>query len=379
MFINFWYPACQSKDLTSLAPKRIKMLGQNFAVFRDSAGKAHCLSNVCTHRGGNLGGGRMKGDCVECPYHGWQFNGEGQCVKIPSIGKDGKIPARTRIDSYPVEEKYGLVFCFLGDLPAAERPPILQIPQWTGRDPDEKWRPNHQELVWNVDYKRSIENSLDPVHNDFVHTTHGTADENAAYEVWNETPWGAGVQRTALSRPLQDEMMRKASGRFDMATANTVTAHHGPNQIITLINPSPVFSIHMFLFETPINPKQTRIFLMSLRNGMTQPEHDDRFSEIMLRNAGQDQNVLEDLQPVMTPRSNAHEVFMGYDVAIARYREFCKQWEARGWRIDSEKVNRVGNQAAFAIPSPARREAKSWAIDAVPLMPPDPSLRVAAE
>src|SRR5688572_31205012 len=106
------------------------MLGQDFVLFRDKAGKAACLSNICTHRGGSLGDGKVKGDCVECPYHGWQFNGDGQCVRVPSLDHDTKVPSRARIDAYPVQEKYGLVFAFLGDAAEAERPPIMDIPEY---------------------------------------------------------------------------------------------------------------------------------------------------------------------------------------------------------------------------------------------------------
>ncbi|MDH5255312.1 MAG: Rieske (2Fe-2S) protein, partial [Gammaproteobacteria bacterium] len=82
MFINFWYAALRSDQLTD-QPVKVRMLGQNFVLFRDTAGKAHCLSNVCVHRGGSLAGGKVKGDRVECPYHGWQFDGAGQCTRIP--------------------------------------------------------------------------------------------------------------------------------------------------------------------------------------------------------------------------------------------------------------------------------------------------------
>ena len=59
----------------------------------------------------------------QCPYHGWQFDGDGKCRKIPSLGKNAKHPGPCPgQDAYDVEEKYGIVFAFLGDLPAAERP-----------------------------------------------------------------------------------------------------------------------------------------------------------------------------------------------------------------------------------------------------------------
>jgi phenylpropionate dioxygenase-like ring-hydroxylating dioxygenase large terminal subunit len=95
MFINFWYAAAQGQELSDKPLKR-RLLGQDFVLFRDTKGVAHCLSNTCTHRGGSLGDGKVKGDCVQCPYHGWQFDGDGRCTKIPSLGPNAKIPARTR-------------------------------------------------------------------------------------------------------------------------------------------------------------------------------------------------------------------------------------------------------------------------------------------
>ena len=91
MYINFWYPMATTAELTD-KPLRVRALAQDFVVFRDAQGKAHCLANTCTHRGGSLAGGKVNGDHIECPYHGWQFNGEGQCKRIPSLGVNASIP-----------------------------------------------------------------------------------------------------------------------------------------------------------------------------------------------------------------------------------------------------------------------------------------------
>ena len=129
MFINFWYAAELSENVTD-SPVSARMLGQDFVLFRDTAGQVHCLSNVCIHRGAALADGKVRGDCVECPYHGWQFDRSGHCAVIPSLGADAKIPKRARVDSYPTVENYGIVFAFLGDLPEEERPPMCEIPQY---------------------------------------------------------------------------------------------------------------------------------------------------------------------------------------------------------------------------------------------------------
>ena len=155
MYINFWYPIVRSEDLAPGKPEKVKLLGLNFVAFRDDEGKAQVLSDTCCHRGGSLGGAwsslenapRIVNGCIVCPYHGWEFNGEGKCVNIPSIGYGTKPPARAKIDAYPVEEKYGIVFAFLGDLPENKRPPLLDVEEYG----QPGWRANSI-LILEVDY-----------------------------------------------------------------------------------------------------------------------------------------------------------------------------------------------------------------------------------
>ena len=210
MYINFWYPAVASDELTADKPVQVKMLGLDFVLFRDKDGAAHCLSDTCAHRGGALGHGKMRAGNVECPYHGWRFNGDGQCTFIPSIGKDGKIPARAKVDAYPVQEKYGIVFAFLGDLPEEERPPLMPIEEYD----QEGWRANL--IIYNVNcnYERSIENGLDPAHNEFVHPTHGYEGERDDYDVpefdVKDTEWGSGFMTTFIGKEREGYETRKA-------------------------------------------------------------------------------------------------------------------------------------------------------------------------
>lgn len=370
MFINFWYPAEWSAKLGS-EPLKLRMLGQEFALFRDTTGRARCLSNVCVHRGGSLAGGRIRGDCIECPYHGWRFDGEGRCRKIPSLGPGGesRIPARARVDSYPVEERYGLVFVFLGDLPEAERPPIMDIPEYG----QPGWYAHCEDYVGEGDFQRSVENGLDPAHNEYVHPTHGFSGEREDYFVpelkVQERPWGSGFITTYFAPPLQDEAMKKASGRAENAVIEAGTFHHGPTCMVTYIHPTAQHFIHQNVFKTPLDERHQRTFLVQTRNFLLGPEYDRRFSE---RNAvvrNQDMRVLADIEPKLTPETNAHELLMPADLAIARYREKLREWEARGWRIDQEQVRATRDRKAYAIPSPARRtEPKGWVLEPVPLL-----------
>lgn len=369
MFINFWYPADQSEHIGSEPVKR-RMLGQDFVLWRDSNNKVHCLSNTCTHRGGSLAGGTIKEDCVQCPYHGWRFDGDGNCVGIPSLGPNPKIPNRTRIDAYPVVERYGLIFCFLGDLPEAERPPIMEIKEWE----QEGWNWTIQHYEFNINYQRSIENGIDPAHNEFVHDTHGFKGEWDDYHVPEldlmETEWGSGFGENIKAPPLPEEAMKKASGRTEDAMIWVGTGHEGVNSLWTFIHPSEQMHIHQYMYETPVDETRVKVWLINLRNFLQGDEHNER---VMARNEYvvlQDRTVLEDLHPVETPLTNNHEYFVPSDVAIGRYREKLAAWEQRGWRIDSEALRRKDSSVAYAIPSPARRNTKGWILDTVPLLKP---------
>jgi hypothetical protein len=76
------------------------------------------------------------------------------------------------------------------------------------------------------------------------------------------------------------------------------------------------------------------------------------------------------INPTVTPETMSGEFFMPADQAIARYRDYFKDWEGRGWRIDVAKVNRNRKRVAYAIPSPGRREQpKGWILDPVPMRP----------
>jgi phenylpropionate dioxygenase-like ring-hydroxylating dioxygenase large terminal subunit len=377
MYMNFWYVAAQSGELTD-TPLKVTMLNQPFVLFRDSKGQAHCLSNVCTHRGGNLAGGKMRGDAVECPYHGWQFNGAGECIKIPSLGKDkcANTPARSRIDAYPVREQYGLVFAFLGDLPEAERPPIMAIPEYG----QEGWYPNLLFNEYKANYERAVENTLDPAHNEFVHPTHGYSGDRDTYYVaeyaLDETPWGCGFMTKFDAPPLKDATMNKLRAVDGEMEAGS--GHVGPHQTWTQIHMTKANWFHQYTFRTPVTRTHTKSYLINMRNALQGPQHDEAINKRQRLIQSQDVVILEAIEPFIPPATNTREVLMPADKAIARYRQFTKDWNAKGWRIDIARLEREAAETVFVVPSPARRTHKAWVTDPVPTLVA-PAAKQAAE
>jgi phenylpropionate dioxygenase-like ring-hydroxylating dioxygenase large terminal subunit len=379
MYINFWYPMIRSEDLGPGKPEKVRCLGLNFVVFRDQDGAARTLSDTCTHRGGSLGGPWELGDkprivngCIVCPYHGWEFAGDGSCANIPSIGYGTRPPPRAKVDAYPTVEKYGIVFAFLGDLPEDERPPLISIPEWD----DPAWRANAV-LVLDVPYyyERSIENGLDPAHNEFVHPTHGhSAINRQTYKVrdYDVTTcaqgWGMDFKHLYDAPGLKGDTWKGTNAPPAQIYAGTAT--FGPNAMITALDVGNNQCFRQYFIEQPVDDDRTRIFFVNMRNFMTEPQFD---GPIHARNkviAQQDIEILTDVYPLRTPVSNTKEVLMPADKAVVAYREWLAKFDDMGWRIDWDdfKARNAKGNTAFTIPSPGRRSEGNWVLEPVPLI-----------
>lgn len=119
-FRHCWFVVARSQDLSK--PQAAQLLGQPLVVFRDKDGVARVTDRRCIHRGGNLSQGKVTEHGIQCPYHGWTFDGRtGKCSRIPSLAADGTIPSNAAIRSYPVVERYEHVWTCLDE-------PLLDIP-----------------------------------------------------------------------------------------------------------------------------------------------------------------------------------------------------------------------------------------------------------
>jgi phenylpropionate dioxygenase-like ring-hydroxylating dioxygenase large terminal subunit len=366
MLINFWYAAELSPALGT-TPLKVRMLGQNFVLFRDSGGAARCLSNICIHRCASLADGWVRGDRVVCPYHGWEFAGGGQCQRIPSLGPgQAPVPARVRVDAYPVQERYGIVFVFLGDLPEAARPPLMEVPEWG----QPGWRCTTSAFTLQANYRRVVENALDPAHAEFVHVVgrKGADPEYAVppYEVV-ESEWGAGMevrfrsQAGGLWKYFRDQSRETIAG----------TTFHGPSQFVTRIHIDQRMSAYQYAFDTPVDLTTTRAFLVSARNFFTAPAFDfvsERRNRVIIE---EDRRVIEKLEPAVPFESAAADFSVKADAIQLCYRRKLKDWESRGWRIDTGALAAVPpGTGLHVIPSPARREQRGWQFPTVPLVAP---------
>jgi phenylpropionate dioxygenase-like ring-hydroxylating dioxygenase large terminal subunit len=372
MYINFWYPIARAEEVVDDKPLRVELLGMPFVAFRDSAGQAHVLSDTCVHRGGSLSAGWVRDGQAICPYHGWQFGGDGKCTRIPSLANKTP-PARAKVDSYPVQEKYGIVFAFLGDLPEEERPPLYDVEEYG----TEGWKAQLYVIDVACNYERSMENGLDPIHNEFVHPAQGapmlSEEQQAAPPPMEDIPWGSKFYMAyPTKKDTETELKSVKTGKRIGAAGSWF---QGPNQLVTWIDISAENAFHQYLFEAPVDDGHTRIFFLNLRSWLLEDEHDDRIEKPTLQIVHEDVDILERLSPINTPSTNTKEILVPGDAVIVRYREWLSEWDANGWRIDFRGLRDKQRHMAFAIPSPGRREGGNWVLDTVPLMPGGEAVR----
>ncbi|KAH9488224.1 Cholesterol 7-desaturase [Bulinus truncatus] len=165
VYPNGWFGLVESTKLKKAEAITVSAVGQNLAVFRDEHGEAHVLDAYCPHMGANLAaGGRVIGDCLECPFHAWQFRGfDGKCVKIPYTEK---IPDFAKIKSWPCVEVSGWIFFWHhaeGIDPTWQVPEIPNIVNGSWA-----WRGRTEHHI-NAHIEEIPENGADVVHLSQVH------------------------------------------------------------------------------------------------------------------------------------------------------------------------------------------------------------------
>lgn len=159
---SFWQPVARAQDVPAGRARPIKVMSEDFTLYRGEAGAAHVLAFRCAHRGTQLSTGWVEGDCVRCFYHGWTYDQNGQCVEAPAE-REG-FAETVQIRAYPTQEYLGLIFAYLGE-GEGEPPPLPRYAEFEGEgilDPA-------QPVVWPCNYFNRLENSPDTVHLAFVH------------------------------------------------------------------------------------------------------------------------------------------------------------------------------------------------------------------
>lgn len=197
---NGWFAVAQSDDLKPGTTKNVHYFGRDLVIWReDGAGAPHVVDAYCAHLGAHLGvgsgapeshepgPGTVVGACIQCPFHGWRYDGTGRCVEIPYAQTD-RIPAKARVRGYPTVENNGLIFAWhhaLGEAPQWELP---TLPEFN----DDEWEgPIYTDRFIDTALQEVHENDQDTPHFKYVHGTEAPPQQ---------TRWEGRFRRTEAER-----------------------------------------------------------------------------------------------------------------------------------------------------------------------------------
>ena len=237
-----WQPVHRSQDLPSGRAKPLRIMSEDFTLFRGESGKAQVLAHRCAHRGTQLSAAWVEGDTLRCLYHGWRYDATGQCVEMPAEG--AAYAARVKIASYPTREHLGLIFVYFGE---GEPPAFPHIPAFVGE--------GHVETYveyFPCNFFQCWENSFDEYH---VHFTHRTGGMHPRYPelpemTFTETDYGILRRaetkdgRVKLSPFLMPNVLRTT-----VPSPNAMQGH-GPSERDTYLIKVPVDDFNHVFFIT---------------------------------------------------------------------------------------------------------------------------------
>jgi phenylpropionate dioxygenase-like ring-hydroxylating dioxygenase large terminal subunit len=162
---NQWYAILESNEVKRGKIIGVTRLGEKLIAWRDSNGKVTVMKENCPHRGVALTTGKIVGGCVQCPFHGFEFDISGTCKVVPANGRSAEPPKALHIFTYPTREEHDFIYIWNGEA-QADLPPV---PWFESIGPDLVY--SSLKDHWANHYARAIENQLDVVHLPFIHAT----------------------------------------------------------------------------------------------------------------------------------------------------------------------------------------------------------------
>lgn len=162
---NLWYAILESKEVKPGKLLGVTRMGVKLVFWRDNKGTIQCIADRCVHRGASLSAGKIVGDNIQCPFHGFEYDGAGSCKRIPSNGRATLIPHNYVAPSYVVRENHGFIWIWWGEK-RKDYPDIKFF-----ENLDDSFSISSFQSLWRSHYSRAIENQLDVAHVPFVHSS----------------------------------------------------------------------------------------------------------------------------------------------------------------------------------------------------------------
>ncbi len=274
MIRNQWYAILESREVKPGKPIGVTRMGEKLVLWRTAQGEVACMADLCPHRGVALSVGKLEGDCIQCPFHGFEYDTAGRCTLVPANGKTAEPPKALQARAYPARDAHGLIWIWWGVLPA--RPALPPIPWFSAIDdtlPNRTVRDH-----WATHYSRAIENQLDVVHLPFIHhNTIGRGNKrlvNGPLVRWtSETPDLNAFDLWVYNEVDQGQAPRKAS-ELGEPTRHAFLQFVFPNLWHNWISDD----MHIILAFAPIDDENTLMYIRTYQRVVKAPIARDLFN-----------------------------------------------------------------------------------------------------
>jgi phenylpropionate dioxygenase-like ring-hydroxylating dioxygenase large terminal subunit len=166
LFRSYWIPALLAEELpeNECPPVRVKLLSERLLAFRDTEGKYGLIDEFCAHRGVSLWFGRNEENGLRCPYHGWKYNTDGQCIDVPSEAPESGFCQKIKLKSYPLVKRGPVLWTYMG--PPDKQPPL---PEWEFAMVPESHSFMSKRLQ-EANWLQALEGGIDSSHVSFLHS-----------------------------------------------------------------------------------------------------------------------------------------------------------------------------------------------------------------
>ncbi|MBI1267899.1 MAG: Rieske 2Fe-2S domain-containing protein [Cryomorphaceae bacterium] len=351
---NFWYVVANKDELTEeTQPLRKSVLGQDLALFIDAEGNYAAVSDICPHMGAQLSLGHVANGCIVCPYHHKEFASNGDCTKVPSIDMGGKIPSGLKVDSYPVVEKYGLIWVFMGDLPATQRPPIVEVEDLEN---DSEFRPLLHTFTWRGSLRPMLENLIDFTHFSYLHArTFGNGEHpfKDNYDIKKSKYEISCVIKVKLN-PNSWFFPNDALVDGKSPDVTVYCRYHAPTTVVNAFSVGPYRDTTLFTF-TPTKDDVVEIRMLGCRNFDKTAEMDDELRQLGEQILLEDQAVIETCVPEILPQPSLVPV----DRYLGASRQLYSSFLNGNGILDHVYTSSTGRKIVV-IPSPVRKRSQSF-------------------
>ncbi|MFC0708452.1 aromatic ring-hydroxylating dioxygenase subunit alpha [Azorhizophilus paspali] len=310
--VNQWHVVALSEDVEASKPKAVRLLGEDLVLWRDESGQVNAWKDYCGHRGPKLSLGCVKQGQLECPYHGWRFNSQGDCTLVPAHPDRSGPSSERLIFRHFAEERYGYIWVCL-EQPARSLP---ELPQWE----DDAYRKVYAgPYYYKANALRALENFIDPSHFPFVHPNlNGLPDAPEPLKKYTVSLDERGLHSSeiAVFQPYGDHRGIPVNARYNYSILNPTTAYFKKKT-------GQIERFCTFFNATPVDEAECIIWLIVAINFGP----DLTLEQILSRQNlvfEQDRHIVESQRPARLPLDPKAEMHVNSDRMGLEYRRWLK-------------------------------------------------------